>query len=79
MLKAIHAQKSKKAVREKAKAVVEESRFMKRTEPAKKMEDGIEEMLTNCDFPSGHWIRIRTNDINERLNCEIPPPHPCGW
>lgn len=79
MLKVIHAQKSNKAVREKANAVVEEPRFMKRKETAKKVEDGIEEMLTHCDFPSEHWIRIRTNDVNERLNREIPPPHPCGW
>ena len=35
MLKAIHAQESKKAAREKAKAVVEELRFMKLEEAAK--------------------------------------------
>ena len=43
MLKAIHAQESKKAAREKAKAVVEELRAMKLKEAAKKVEDGIEE------------------------------------
>ena len=52
MLKAIHAQR---AVKEKAKAVVE---------------DGIEEMLTCCDFPSKHWPRIRTDNVIERLNRE---------
>ena len=61
MLKAIHAQESKKAAREKAKAVVEELRSMKLKEAAKKVEDGIEETLTYCDFPSEHWTRIRTN------------------
>lgn len=71
MLKAIHAQESKKAVREKAKAVVEELRFMKLKESAKKVEDGIEEMLTYCGFPSEHWTRIRTNNVIERLNQEI--------
>ena len=60
MLKAIHAQESKKAAREKAKAVVEELRSMKLKETAKKVEDGIEETLTYCDFPSEHWTRIRT-------------------
>ena len=50
MLKAIHAQESKKA---------------------KKVEDGIEETLTYCDFPSEHWTRIRTNNVIERLNREI--------
>ena len=59
MLGAIHAQESKKAAREKAKAVVEQLRSMKLKEAAKKVEDGIEETLTYCDFPSEHWTRIR--------------------
>ena len=71
MLKAIHAQESKKASREKAKAVVSELRAMKLKEAAKKVEDGIEETLTYCDFPSEHWTRIRTNNVIERLNREI--------
>lgn len=71
MLKAIHAQESKKAAREKAGAVVEELRSMKLKEAAKKVEDGIEETLTYCDFPSEHWTRIRTNNVIERLNREI--------
>ena len=71
MLKAIHAQESKKAAREKAKAVVQELRAMKLKEATKKVEDGIEEALTYCDFPSEHWTRIRTNNIMERLNREI--------
>ena len=44
MLKAIHAQESKKAAREKAKAVVEELHSMKLKEAAKKVEDGIERL-----------------------------------
>ena len=48
MLKAIHAQESKKAARQKAKAVVEELRAMKLKEAAKKVEDGIEETLAYC-------------------------------
>jgi transposase-like protein len=71
MLKAIHAQESKKASCEKAKAVVAELRAMKLKEAAKKVEDGIEEALTYCDFPSEHWTRIRTNNVIERLNREI--------
>ena len=71
MLKAIHAQESKKTSREKAKAVVAELRAMKLKEAAKKVEDGIEETLTYCDFPSEHWTRIRTNNVIERLNREI--------
>ena len=71
MLKAIHAQESKKASREKAKAVVAELRAMKLKEAAKKVEVGIEETLTYCDFPSEHRTRIRTNTVIERLNREI--------
>ena len=71
MLKAIHAQESKKAAREKAKVVVEGLRAMKLKEAAKKVEDSIEETLTYCDFPSEHWTRIRTNNVIERLNREI--------
>ena len=60
-----------KAAREKAKAVVEQLHSMKLKEAAKKVEDGIEETLTYCDFPSEHWTRIRTNNVIERLNREI--------
>lgn len=71
MLKAIHAQESQKASRDKAKTVVAGLRAMKLKEAAKKVEDGIEETLTYCDFPSEHWTRIRTNNVIERLNREI--------
>ena len=71
MLKAIHAQENKKAAREKANSVVEELRTMKLSEAAKKVEAGVEETLTYCDFPSEHWTRIRTNNVMERLNREI--------
>ena len=74
MLKAIHAQESKKTARDKARAVVEELRSMNLKEAAKKVKDGIEETLTYCDFPSEHWTRIRTNNVIERLNREIRRP-----
>ena len=44
---------------------------MKLSEAAKKVEAGVEETLTYCDFPSEHWTRIRTNNVMERLNREI--------
>lgn len=71
MLKAIHAQESKNAAREKAKAVIEELKGMKLKEAAKKIVDGVEETLTYADFPFEHWTRIRTNNVIERLNREI--------
>ena len=71
MLKAIHAQESKKASREKAASVVAGLKAMKLPEAAKKVADGIEETLTYCDFPSEHWTKIRTNNVIERMNREI--------
>ena len=71
ILKALHAQESKRATREKAKAVVKELRSIKLKDAAKKVENGIEETLTYCEFPSKHWTRIRTNNVIERLNREI--------
>ena len=71
ILKAIHAQESKKASREKAAAVVSELKTMKLPEAAKKVEAGIEETLTYCDFSSEHWVKIRTNNVIERMNREI--------
>ena len=71
MLKAIHAQESKAASREKAKAVVQALHDMNLKEAAKKVEASIEETLTYTDFPFEHWTRIRTNNAIERLNREI--------
>lgn len=68
MLKAIHAQESKRASREKAKAIVAELKAMNLPEAAQKVEEGIEKTLTYCDFPSEHWTRIRTNNVIEQLN-----------
>ena len=63
---AIHAQESKKASREKAKAVVAQLREMKLKKAAKKVEDGVEETLTYCGFHSEHWTRIRPNGLTGR-------------
>ena len=66
MFKPIHAQESKEAARDKARAI-----SMKLKEAAKKVEDCIEETLTYCDFPSDRWTRIRTNNVINILNWEI--------
>ncbi len=71
MLKAIHAQESKAAARQKAALVVAELKEMKLKEAAAKVENGIDETLAYADFPSEHWTRIRTNNLIERLNREI--------
>ena len=71
MLGAIHAQESKAAAWEKVKQVIQDSLGMKLKEPAKKVEDGVEETLSYMDFLCEHWQRIRTNNVIARLNREI--------
>lgn len=71
MLKAVHAQESKEAAREKAAQAAEKLQEMKLVAPSKKLREGIEETLTYMDFPTQHWSRIRTNNTIERLNREI--------
>jgi putative transposase len=55
MLKAIHAQESKVAAREKARQVAADLRAMKLLEAARKVEDSIVETLTYMEFPYEHW------------------------
>ena len=71
MLKAIHAQEDKTAAIEKAKAVEAKLRKMKLNKAADIVHNGIAETLTYMDFPTEHWMRIRTNNTLERLNREI--------
>lgn len=71
MLKAIHAQENKAAAKEKAKSVISRLREMKLNKAADKLENGLEETLTYMDFPSEHRLRIRTNNVIERVNIEI--------
>lgn len=71
MLKAIHAQEDKEAAKEKATAVVAKLQDMKLKGAAKKVEDSILETLTYMDFPRAHWIKLRSNNVIERLNREI--------
>ena len=71
MLKAIHAQESKEAAQEKAVSIAAKLREMKLLSAAKKVEDSVGETLTYMDFPTEHWSRIRTNNLTERVNCEI--------
>jgi transposase-like protein len=71
MLKAIHAQESKEASIEKAKDVILALEEMKLKEAAKKVKEGIEETLAYTRFPFEHWLKIRTNNVIERVNREI--------
>lgn len=71
MLKAIHAQENKAAARQKSQMVIQKLREMRLREAAEKIEKGIEETLTYMDFPYAHWLKLRSNNVIERLNREI--------
>lgn len=71
MLKAIHAQESRKAAVLKGKSIAEELRLMKLPKAAEKLENGLDETLTYTYFPREHWTRIRTNNGIERIMREI--------
>lgn len=60
MLKAIYSQESKKVVRKKTKAVMEELKQMQLKEAVDKLEKGIEGTLTYMAFPYEHLLNIRT-------------------
>jgi transposase-like protein len=59
MLKAIHAQESKAASREKAEQVITSLAEIKLKKAAKKIKDGIEETLRYTGFPYEHWFKIK--------------------
>ena len=71
MLKAIHASEDRMAALEKAAAVAGKLEGMKLYKAAKMVNDNIIETLTYYDFPSAHWVRIRTNNPLERIMREI--------
>jgi len=71
MLKAIHAQEDLASAREKAEAVIIKLKEIKLPEAAAKIGKGINETLTYMHFPREHWLKIRSNNVIERLNREI--------
>ena len=71
MLKAIHAQEDLVSAKEKAIAVSAKLRGLKLKKAADKVDKGIIETLTYMSFPREHWLKIRSNNVIERLNREI--------
>ena len=56
---------------QRAASVAAKLREMKLSATAKKIEDGVDETPTYMDFPTEHLIRIRKNNVTERVNREI--------
>ena len=71
MLKAIHAQEDRQAARAKAQAVLEKLEAMKLSQAAGIVREGVEETLSYMAFPREHWLKIRTNNMLERIMREI--------
>lgn len=71
LLKAIHAQEDMEAAQDKSKAVIEKLNLMKLGKAAEIVQEGIDETLTYMNFPSEHWLRIRTNNPLERILREV--------
>lgn len=71
MLKAIHAQESRESALVKATDVVEKLKTMRLGKAAEIVQEGIAETLSYYYFPREHWLRIRTNNMLERIMKEI--------
>jgi putative transposase len=71
MLKAIHAQESREAADQKARAIIENLRASKMSTAANLVEQAVHETLTYYAFPDIHWQKIRTNNPLERIMREI--------
>lgn len=71
MLKAIHAQESRESALVKAADVVEKLKTLKLGKASEIVQEGIAETLSYYYFPREHWLRIRTNNMLERIMKEI--------
>lgn len=71
MLKAIHAQESRESALSKATDVVEKLKSMRLGKASEIVQNGIAETLSYYYFPREHWLRIRTNNMLERIMKEI--------
>ena len=71
MLKAIHAQEDRQAARDKARLVADKLDTMRLSQAATIVREGVDETLSYMAFPREHWIRIRTNNVLERIMREI--------
>jgi transposase-like protein len=71
MLKAIHAQETKKDAQKKAQDVIHKLNDMKLKKAADIIKNGIDETLSYMSFPMAHWQRLRTNNPLERILREI--------
>jgi putative transposase len=71
MLKAVYASEDRPAAEGKAEQVAGKLDGLRLTTAAKVLRAGVGETLSYFAFPRGHWRRVRTNNLVERLMKEI--------
>jgi putative transposase len=71
MLKAIHAQESRKTAQAKATEVVARLKEMKLRTAAELVDQKVSETMTYYAYPTTHWRQLRTNNPLERIIREI--------
>ncbi len=71
MLKAVHAQEDREAAMTKANAIGEKLIAMRLPTAAKCFTAGVNETLSYMSFPREHWVRLRSNNMLERIMKEI--------
>lgn len=71
MLKAIHAQESLDAAKEKVQKIVNELYDMKLRKASELLGQHFLSTLTYYKYPQSHWTRIKTNNPLERIMREI--------
>ena len=71
MLKAVHAQEDREAATTKANTIGEKLLAMRLPAASKCFTAGVHETLSYMSFPREHWVRLRTNNMLERIMKEI--------
>ena len=71
MFKAIHASEDREAALKKAEDVAQKLEGMKLKKAATFVRETVEQTLTYMSYPREHWIKLRTNNPQERLMREI--------
>jgi putative transposase len=71
MLKAIHAQEDRDAALQKAEQIADKLEGMRLPKAARVVREGVAETLSYMAFPREHWVRLRTNNMLERIMREI--------
>jgi putative transposase len=71
LLKSIYAQDNREDALAKAQQVTAKLEAMKLGKATGIVHNSVDDTLTFYAFPREHWLRIRTNNMLDRIMCEI--------